>query len=134
MQYRWLLPLLDLLQQLPRVVLRTTTNLLDQEDCYGISLLKKIAHVIFAVTDNHKKFLKVKIFRYTELTCKQQTEWGEGSVHLCMYLSLLRVDFEFVSAKIQHQVAAAVAARVLFLHLHQPHYLVLTVQHRHLLQ
>jgi len=42
MRYGWLLPLLDLLQQLPRMVLRTTTNLLDQEDCYGISLLKKI--------------------------------------------------------------------------------------------
>jgi len=42
MRYRWLLPLLDLLQQLPRMVLRTTMNLLDQEDCYGNSLLKKI--------------------------------------------------------------------------------------------
>ena len=32
MRYVWLLPLLDLLQQSPRMVLRTTTNLLDQED------------------------------------------------------------------------------------------------------
>ena len=28
------------LQQLPRMVLKPTTNLLDQEDCYGILLLK----------------------------------------------------------------------------------------------
>jgi len=31
-RYGWLLPLLNLLQQLPRMVLRTTVNLLDQED------------------------------------------------------------------------------------------------------
>jgi len=36
MQYGWFLPLLDSLQQLPRMVLRTTMNLLDQEDCYDI--------------------------------------------------------------------------------------------------
>jgi len=30
-----------------------TTNLLDQEDCYSISLLKKFVRAIFAVTDNH---------------------------------------------------------------------------------
>jgi len=41
-RYGPLLPLLDLLQQLPRIVLRTTTKLLDQEDCYGILLLEKI--------------------------------------------------------------------------------------------
>jgi len=38
MRYGWLLPLLDLLQQSPRMIFRTTTNLLDQEDCYGVSL------------------------------------------------------------------------------------------------
>jgi len=32
MRYGCLLPLLDLLQQSPRMVLRTTMNLLDQED------------------------------------------------------------------------------------------------------
>ena len=60
MRYGWLLPLLDLLQQLPRMVLRMTTNLLDQEDCYGILLLKNFVRVIFAVTDNCK-FLTAKI-------------------------------------------------------------------------
>ena len=52
----WLLPLLDLLPQLPRMVLKTTTNLLDQEDCYSISLLKNFVRVIFTVTDNYKNF------------------------------------------------------------------------------
>jgi len=33
-----------------------TMNLLDQEDCYGISLLKKILRVIFAVTKNREIF------------------------------------------------------------------------------
>jgi len=36
-----ILPLLELLQRLRRMVFRTTTNLLDQEDCCSISLLKK---------------------------------------------------------------------------------------------
>jgi len=40
MRYGWLLPLLDLLQQLPRMVLRMTTNLLNQEDCYGIFVVE----------------------------------------------------------------------------------------------
>ena len=33
MQYRWLLPLLD---QLPGVILRATTHLLDQDDCFCV--------------------------------------------------------------------------------------------------
>ena len=39
LQYGWLLSLLDL----PRMVLRTTTDLLDQEEYYGISFLKNRA-------------------------------------------------------------------------------------------
>ena len=41
LRYGWLLSLLDLLQQSARIVLRTTTNLFDQEDRYGVSLKKK---------------------------------------------------------------------------------------------
>ena len=41
--------------------MRTTTNRLDQEDCYGVSLYKKFVREIFTVTDNRKNFLTAKI-------------------------------------------------------------------------
>jgi len=58
MRYGWLLPLLDLLQQLPRMVLRTTTNLLDQEDCTVtvFRCRKNFVREIFAVIDNRENF------------------------------------------------------------------------------
>ena len=51
--------------QSPTIVLTMTTNLLDQEDCYGVSLKKNFVHEIFAITDNRENFLTVKISRYT---------------------------------------------------------------------
>ena len=40
-------------------------NLLDQEDCYSISLLKNFRACTFTVTDNCENFLTVKISQYT---------------------------------------------------------------------
>ena len=65
MRYGWLLLLLNLLQQLPMMVLRTTTNLLDQEHCYGISLLKKFQVCNFCSYWQQRKFLNSKISWYT---------------------------------------------------------------------
>jgi len=56
MRYGLLLPLLDLHQQLPRIVLRMTTNLLDQKDSYGYFVVEKFMHVIFRVTDYCENF------------------------------------------------------------------------------
>ena len=56
MWYEWLLPLFDLLQQSPRMVLRTTTNLLDQKTVTVFRCRKKIVREIFAVTDNRENF------------------------------------------------------------------------------
>ena len=64
MRYGWLLLLLDLLQQSPRMVLRTTTNLLDQENRYVFRRIKNFVREIFAVTDNHENFLTAKISRF----------------------------------------------------------------------
>ena len=48
------------------MVLRTTTNLLGQEDCYTMFHCRKIfVCEIFAVTDNRENFLTAKISRYT---------------------------------------------------------------------
>jgi len=82
MRYGWLLPLLDLVQQLPRMVLRMTTNLLDQEDCYGIPLLKKIVHVIFAVTDNRENLLTAKISWYTVYKCRHCLRYSTKSAEV----------------------------------------------------
>ena len=47
------------------MVLRTTTNLLDQETLTVFRCRKNFVREIFAVTDNREKFLTAKISRYT---------------------------------------------------------------------
>ena len=109
MWYRWLLSL-DLLQQLPRMVLGTTTNLLDQEDCYSISSLEKFCVCNFMVTDNREKFLTAKISQYTVVA--NGSNHSTFSLSLSDLHSLIRCDLPPLTVKFCIQLTLALAAAI----------------------